>query len=401
MSTTPSQPEPPSPDTTHDPAERPLWSTWLLGGLFTAVFLILAVEAVVVALLMGYAALIVRESRQVPVPQPVHRLETVTRAEPVVGAGEPATLDDLELDVWDQHGPLTLMLLGLDHDTCEGSDDPYRRADTVILVRIDPVAARASMLTLPRDLFVHVEGIGRYGGGKKLAMAHYLGDLIEYEPGAGPGLMKEVVRTNLDIPVHRYARIDFEGFQRIIDAVGPLTIDVPPDPDDPTIGLRDTRYPDGACGVVTIEFPPGEQEMDGEQALQYARSRYSTSDFDRSRRQSEVLDALRARASSVGTLLDLPRLIPALLDTVDTDLTAVEILSLARVARRMDSDAVVRLALDENYVYDDQLFVDNHPQWILRHFPGPWSLLRERFLRIEPEPPTAEPSPAASGAVAP
>lgn len=400
MSANPSSPTITAPQGEHAPSSRPLWSTWLLGFLFAAVFLTLAVETVVVALLMGYAALIVRENRTAPDPQaPIARLETVTRGQPVVGEAAPANLDDLELDVWDQHGPLTIMLLGLDHDTCTTTDDPYRRADTIILVRIDPATAKAAMLSLPRDLFVHVDDIGNLSGGKKLAMAHYLGDLLEYQPGGGPGLTKEVIRANLDIPVHRYARIDFEGFQRIIDAIGPLTIDVPPDPDDPTLGLRDTRYPDGNCGTMTIEFPPGEQELDGVQALQYARSRYSTSDFDRSRRQVQVLEALRDRATSVGSLLDLPRLIPALLDTVDTDLTTVEILSLARVARRMDSGAIIRLALDEDYVYDDQLFVDNYPQWILRHFPGPWSRLRERFLNIEPPPPT--PGTTAPEAAAP
>lgn len=95
--------------------------------------------------------------------------------------------------------------------------------------------------------------------------------------------------------------------------------------------------------------------MDGVKALQYARSRKSTSDFDRSRRQMEVLLALRQQALRPGVLLGLHKLIPTIMAAVDTDLTTEEILALARIGRRIDPSAVSRLHLDTNAGYGDML----------------------------------------------
>lgn len=289
------------------------------------------------------------------------------------------------LKAWDRHGPINILLLGLDHDTCAagatGADGvpEAHKADTMIVVRIDPATGRAGMMSLPRDLFVYVPGYG----GKKLTMAHYLGDLAGYVPGDGPGLAMQVVRENFDIPVHRFVRIDFEGFKRIIDTVGPLTVDVPPSPFDPTVGLVDSDYPDGSCGTMTISYPPGVQELDGERALQYARSRKSTSDFDRSRRQMQVLMALRERTVRPGIVFDIPKLLPALQSTVDTDLTTAEILSLGAIAPRIDPSSIVVIPIDENVVYDDMIEVDGVAQSILQRNPEAWRQARDRFMSLE------------------
>jgi LCP family protein required for cell wall assembly len=224
-------------------------------------------------------------------------------------------------------------------------------------------------------------------GSRKINTAHVFGTRFDedYEeiPHSGPELVKQTIRNNLGIAAHRYVRIDFVGFQQIVEALDGIEVNVLPNPNDPSIGLYDTEYPDGRCGTMTVQFPPGKRTLNGPEALQYARSRKSTSDFDRSRRQMEVLMAIREKGTSLGVVLDLPKLLPAILDTVDTDLTADEIFSLAKIARRVDSEDVVRLRLDENAVYDDLLMVDNVPQWVLRLQPERFEALRTMFLNPE------------------
>ena len=339
---------------------------------------VLFLELAVVAGLVGYTFLLLGADED----QVTERVQPIQRRTSPLGAGGEAALDPgalaAEVNVWDRHGPINILLLGLDHDICVDPDAIYHKTDTMIMVRLDPATGRAAIMSLPRDLFVHIRG----SGGKKLTMAHYLGEIRGYEPGAGPGLATQVVRENFDLPVHRYVRIDFEGFTKIIDTVGPITVDVPPSEDDPSIGLRDTQYPKPDCGTMTVDFPPGPNELDGERALQYARSRKSTSDFDRSRRQIQVLLALRQQVTRPGVILDLPGLLKALASAVDTDLSAPEILSLARIAPRVDLESIVSIPIDENVVYDDLVVIDEFPQWVLQRDPYKWEEARRRFMEL-------------------
>lgn len=365
----------------HPPVEPR--SSWLLRGAFALVGIALAVEALVVLGLVAYAVLLVREA-----PPTQASAEPVPEIQGGAVAAPPADPFAAASDVWQGHGPVNVLLLGTDYDVCADADVTIHKADTMILVRIDPDARVARMMSLPRDLLVQIPGAGP----KKLTMAHYFGELWEHEPDGGPGLVKAVVRDNFQLPVHRYVRIDFEGFERIVDAVGPLTLDVPPNPNDPTIGLHDESFPGENCAYTTISFPPGPQEMDGERALQYARSRYSTSDFDRSRRQMQVLDAIRAKGTRLGVILDLPQLIPAVNETVDTDLTPDEILSLARMARGVDTDDIVMFQIDHEIVSSEMLLIGDVPQAILRLRQDAYDGLRRRYLAVEP-PPTPTPPP--------
>ncbi len=340
----------------------------LIGG-------VLLLELVVVAGLVGYTFLLLgaEDSETGVRAQPIERQTTTIDAPVDPNAAIP------EVNVWDRHGPINILLLGLDHDVCGDPEAKYHKSDTMIVVRLDPASGRAAVMSLPRDLFVHIRGMG----GKKLTMAHYLGETSRYIPGEGPGLAMQVVRENFDLPVHRFIRIDFDGFNRIVDTIGPITVDVPPSQDDPTVGLIDYQYPDENCGTMTVEFMPGLNELNGERALQYARSRKSTSDFDRSRRQVQVLLAIRQQITRPGVVLDLPKLVPALLYTVDTDLSAPEIFSLARIARRVDLTDIVSVPIDESVVYNDTVVIDEVPQSVLQRDPYKWGEARKRFMNLD------------------
>ncbi len=352
-------------------------SSWLLRLLFAVVLVGILVEGGVVLSLLGWTFLRMTDDYEA---MPNVRDRSIVRS--VVPLIQRAQTD---VEAWDRHGPMNILLLGLDEDDCLEPDGTYRRTDTIILVRVDPQAGRVAMLSVPRDLYVsvplHVDGETRISG-RKINTAHVMGEQDESIPGGGPELMERVIETNLGVPVHRYARIDYQGFKRIIDAMGGVDIEVPPSPYDPDVGLYDAEYPDGHCGTMTIEFPPGLQHFDGEQALQYARSRSTTSDFDRSRRQMEVLMALRRKAAGMDVIRRLPEAVPALLDSVDTDFSPSELFSLASIAKDVEASDIVALRIDESIVYDDRLMIDGVQQAVLRLQPSAYEKLRADFLEF-------------------
>ncbi len=372
----------PIPTTTPPAARR---SSWLLRALFGLLFAALGASALTVVALVGYTLLGVGDRPTAARPD---LAEPITRVEPISATPSEAPIIS-EVNVWDKHGPINVLLLGLDADDCMAPEGLTRRADTIILVRIDPESDAVSMLSIPRDLYVYIDASESGGpvGARKINTAHVFGTRFDEDgrevPHSGPNLVKDTIRSNLGLTAHRYVRIDFQGFEQIVDALGGVEVDVPSSPEDPSIGLYDSEYPDGQCGTMTIDFPPGRQTLDGAQALQYARSRKSTSDFDRSRRQMQVLMAIRDRGTRLGVILDLPKLIPALRETIDTDLSPDEILSLAGIARRIDDEKVVRLQLDENALYDDLLVIDGVPQWVLRLQQEPFEAIRSQFMDPE------------------
>jgi len=218
--------------------------------------------------------------------------------------------------------PVNILLLGIDQR--EGETGPYR-TDTMILVSINIANKSISMLSIPRDLWVTIPGYGE----NRINMAHFLGDAKDY-PGGGTALAKKTVWYALGVPVHYYARINFSGFERAIDAIGGLDINV----SEP---IHDETYPDGSYGTYVVDIPTGMQHMDGKRTLELARSRHSSSDFDRMARQQQVIMAVRDKVIGMGfPLSSIPQLIGILGDSVQTDLTLDEIMSLAQVAREID-----------------------------------------------------------------
>jgi len=171
-------------------------------------------------------------------------------------------------------------------------------------------------------------------------MAHYLGDAREY-PGGGPALAKKTVQYNFGVPVNYYVRVDFDGFRKIIDAIGGIDIDVENE-------IIDDKYPDEYYGYDPLYISAGRQHMDGELALKYARTRHGSSDFDRAKRQQEVLLAVRDKALQLNLLPKLPELMVLLADTVETDLQPNEILNLAQIGWNIDRDSLRSVVIDQN-----------------------------------------------------
>jgi LCP family protein required for cell wall assembly len=240
--------------------------------------------------------------------------------------------------VWTGQERVNVLLLGVDQRADEKGQPT--RTDTMIVLTLDPVSKTGGMLSIPRDLWVAIPL--KEVGEERINAAHFFGDTYKY-PGGGPALAKKTVSLNLGIPIHYFARVDFQGFERVVDSVGGINIDVP-------TPLRDDQYPDGSYGTIRVFIPAGLQHMDGQTALIYARSRHSDSDFGRIKRQQQVLLALREQGLQLGLLPKLPFLFTTLKDAVTTDVPAKEALVLAQLAAQIDMKNIVSRSIDTSMV---------------------------------------------------
>lgn len=253
------------------------------------------------------------------------------------------------------------------------------RTDLVLLVNIDRNAQSISMLSLPRDLYVTIPDYGKGEIRDRINSAYEHGEKYGVE-GGGAALAKRTIHRNLGIRVDRFVLVDFEGFERIVDAVGGIEIDVP-------APLVDDHYPTNDYGVTTVIFEPGRQLMDGERALIYSRSRQSTSDFSRASRQQEVAVALRDRLSDRGirtlapaSILEYARIIHS---SVTTDVTIDELILLARTVQGMEGESIHRAMIDPSLV---DTFVTSSGQEVLVPRWEAVGNLVETIFSVKPDP---------------
>ncbi|RMF48043.1 MAG: LytR family transcriptional regulator [Anaerolineae bacterium] len=211
---------------------------------------------------------------------------------------------------WDGQSRINILLLGLDYRDWEAGQGPPR-SDSMILLSIDPPSKTAGMLSIPRDLWVNLPNGFGYG---KINTAYMLGEAYQLD-GGGPGMAMQAVSNLLGMPVDYYARVDFDTFVRFVDEIGGVKINVP---ETITVDLL------GDGTQKTLQ--PGVQTLSGEIALAYARARHTAGgDFDRARRQQQVLLAVRDRILDFNLLPDLMQRAPYIYyqaqEGIDTNLT--------------------------------------------------------------------------------
>jgi len=226
--------------------------------------------------------------------------------------------------------PTNILILGIDRRPGEGN---AVRTDTMLLVHADLSSRRLVLLSIPRDLWVTIPGKGE----ERINTAHLFGELET--PGNGPARAAETVTYNLGVPVHHTLRLDFNAFDKVIDAAGGIDVDVP-------TPIIDDAYPTDDYGTMRIEIPAGPQHMDGETALQYARSRHSSSDFDRAARQQQILVALVKKLTTPSGLFLAPRVYQAFKDTVETDMSLRDLARLALAWQRSGEDGLQKIVID-------------------------------------------------------
>jgi LCP family protein required for cell wall assembly len=236
-------------------------------------------------------------------------------------------------------GRFNLLLVGIDRRS--GTGWAYR-TDTIMVVTLDPASRSAGLLSIPRDLQLPIPGHGE----DRINTANVYGSQPD-NPEGGVSLLQATIETNFGIPLDGYLMADFETFVGIVDALGGIEVDVPQ-------ALHDTQYPDPRPGdpyaYKTVHFDPGVQRMDGQRALEYARSRMSTSDFDRAKRQQQIVLAIRERALRPGAVPRWPALLTSVLEGTQSSLDLRDLLTLAFYAARLDPSQLKQVVLEHPLV---------------------------------------------------
>ncbi len=203
------------------------------------------------------------------------------------------------------------------------------RTDTMVVVILWPKEGQVSMISIPRDLWVYIPSVGM----QRINTAYQSGEIYGYN-GGGPGLLRDTIAYNLGIRIDHTAMVEFDGFRRIVDTLGGVDVPVAcPYTDWHLIDPSYDPYNENNWSLYTIE--PGVNHMNGDLALWYARSRLKSSDFDRGRRQQEVLRALFAQILKTDTLSRIPQLYNDFSSTVITDLGLGDLLKLAVYAPKL------------------------------------------------------------------
>jgi len=249
------------------------------------------------------------------------------------GFSLPGLLGDMGQLKGEANGRVNILLLGIGDEEHSGAN----LSDTMIVASLDTKKNTVSMISIPRDFYVNIPGYGY----AKINEAHAYGE--SKRKGEGPDKAKETVAQLFDIPIHYYARVDFSGFSKIVDAVGGVDIYVSQD-------LYDPYYPAENGAEVVYSIDKGMHHMNGKEALRYVRSRKTTSDFDRARRQQEVLVAVKEKILSTETVFNPKRVLEIssiLGEHIRTDLQINELKRMYALSKDVSKDNVVSKVIDE------------------------------------------------------
>lgn len=281
--------------------------------------------------------------------------------------------------------PFNIVLLGYGG----GNHDGAYLTDSIMLVHIDPKAQKIFLVSIPRDSWVKIPTDGSNGIHAKINAAYEVGmddadypnKLPQFKSTSGIGNVAEYVISQVTgMPINNYVGMDFSGFEKTINTLGGVAVDV-------KIAFTDYQYPiagkeDDTCGhsadeiktftatdsaemdlptffpcrYQVLHFDIGLQQMDGARALSYVRSRHSAedgTDFGRAQRQRNLLVAVKQRIFSAGFIPQIIPFMTSLGDDFKTDLTMDDVRTLLQNAPALDTYKITTLALtDQNYLMD-------------------------------------------------
>jgi len=273
----------------------------------------------------------------------VSRRPTATTVPP---SPVPTLAPDADLPRVTDPRQIQILLLGIDQRSATDDPGPFR-TDTMMLVSVNPARKTVGVLSLPRDLWVDIPGFepGR------INTANFIGDGSAYPGGGGPALAMETVAANFGVRVDKYLLVNFDVFTTIVDILAPNGV-----PLTVTEWIDDPDYPDDHYGTIHVQFEPGEQRMDAETLLQYARTRATENgDFDRARRQQQALDAVRAEVLNAGGIINFISQAFTLWDALQgnyrTNLELNEIVALGNLMSEIKREDIRYRVIDKFYAY--------------------------------------------------
>lgn len=232
---------------------------------------------------------------------------------------------DNSLDLYKDPNRVNILLLGI-----RGADDMPNGGlltDTIMIVSIDTAKKKAALISVPRDIYLEIPVVKK----KEKINAAYLYGEEKSPDGGGLELSKRAIEYVTGLAIDHVISVDFKAFNEIINELDGVDV------------YLDKPFSENKQWGIDFYVASGLQHMNGDVALYYARSRYSTNDFDRARRQQQVLLAMKNKAMQLGFLAN-PFKINSVLDIlknrVKTDLTLFDIIKFSRLTREIDNNGV-------------------------------------------------------------
>jgi len=282
------------------------------------------------------------------------------------GISQPASSSGIATpEPWDGKSRVTILILGLDYSDWRGGETPH--SDTMILLSVDPISNTASMLSIPRDLWVNIPGFD-YG---RINESYFNGEAYNL-PGGGAELARQTVEQSIGVPVHYYAVIGFDAFIEFIDEIGGVIV-------TPDQYVKIEKFGGGQEEILE----PGKMyTLDGGLALSYARERHTEGgDVDRANRQQEVILAIKHRILKYENLPNLIAKAPALYQDISsgisTNLNLQEAIQLGLLGLQLDTNNIKKGII--NY---DMVIPTSSPdgEKILKPIPDKIRILRDELF---------------------
>lgn len=249
-----------------------------------------------------------------------------------------------------KHGQqVNILLLGMGGYE---NDAPYL-TDSIMSIQIDPVSGRVAMVSIPRDLTVHMNlqnpssrvWVQKINAAYEVPYTNIICCVAsQYQGTLGGGYAAEhEVSKVTGLTYDRFIAIDFVAFRDMVNALGGVDVCL-------STNLDDYSYPNYSDGYMPIHFKAGCQHLNGEQALEIARSRHAiqpeqSSDFGRARRQQDIMEAIKKKATTVDGFAQAPALLNALQKNIHTDMTLSDMKAIYDWGKNLPDSSIIRIAL--------------------------------------------------------
>ena len=298
---------------------------------------------------------------------PLQQADLSNEEQQVFSQTETVTAKNLNLP--ELKRPVNILLLGIKviSSDLEGKGIEYEKqdvgyhhlvnsfdglSDSMLLLRFDPQEERVSVLSIPRDTRVYIEGHGV----RKINHANEYG---------GPALTASVASELLGgIEIDRYARVNVQGVEKLIDALGGVTVNVP----------KDMKYNDFSQHLY-IDLKKGVQHLDGDKAMQFLRYRYDDyGDISRVQRQQMLMRSAVEQTLKPATIVKIPKILSVIQSHLDTNLTVKELMALSNFAAQIDRSNVKMMMLPGDFNSGDEAVSywlpndDNIHKLMTKHF---------------------------------
>ena len=213
--------------------------------------------------------------------------------------------------------------------------------DTIMIASLNLKTNQVALLSLPRDLYAAVPDAGFE---TKINAIYQAGLNNGKNESAAIDPLLKTIESITSLNINYYAVLNFDGFKKIIDAIGGINITNERD-------IYDTRYPGANYSYETFELKKGFQHLDGDLALKYARERHNDpdGDFGRAKRQQEIIQAAKNKAFSGNTLFNvfaLNNLFNALGDNLKTNISSQELEAFFELSQELDTNNITNVTID-------------------------------------------------------